>query len=222
MREHFTPLNTILLLGAAQGFVLGVILTFKKKGNQQANRILAGILYFLSFAIVFHTLSHAQILPFLKIHTLIIGIASIMIGPLLFFYVKALTSVEFKLKRSDFFHFIPFLICVLLGFFYLFAGFGTDKHLFIKIITIVSFGLYTIYIIFANIRLVSYFKTIKNNFSNIEKINLIWLRVFILLLTLFLIFAAIYDLFFKTKNWDLIWLVSCIIIYCIRKPMVIP
>ena len=202
-------------MGAAQGVGLAVILIFKKKGIQTANRILAGILFFLSFAILFHTLSHARILPFLTTHALIIGIASVLIGPLLFLYVKALTSFEVKLSRSDFIHFLPFLLCALMGFLYFISIVDSAQQILMTIISVISFGLFGFYLIYANLRLISYAKTIKNNFSNIERINLTWLRMLMVLLTLFLLFASLYDLFFKTKNWDLIWLVCCGIIYII-------
>lgn len=215
MKTFFTPLNTILLLGAAQGFTLAVILTFKKKGNQNANRILAGILFFLSFAIIFHSLSHALILPFLKTHALIIGVASVLIGPLLYLYVKALTSFEFKMSRTDLFHFLPFFLCGVVVFLHLFFGVDPNGRLIRTLINAISFSLFGFYLILANFRLISYSRTIKDNFSDIKKINLYWLRIFIFLLTQFLIFIAIFDLFFQTKSWDLIWLVSCIIIYII-------
>jgi AraC-like DNA-binding protein len=116
---------------------------------------------------------------------------------------------------------MPFLICVLLGVTLLLIRSGPENEGFINqdllnlIITVISYSVYTFYIILANIRLFSYSRVIKNNFSDLEKINLIWLRIFILLLTLFLIFAAIADLIFKVENWDLIWLVSCLLIYVI-------
>ena len=214
MTNFFTPLNTILLLGAIQGLVLGVILMSKKGGNRTANRILAGILFYLSFAIIIHSLSHSGILPLLKGHKMIIGIVSVLIGPLFFFYVKALTAFEFQFKFSDILHVIPFLICVLLGILYVSTEIFKEQFID-SLITYSAFGVYAVYIILVNIRLYSYSRTIKNYFSNVEKINLIWLRIFILLLTMLLIFAIIFDLFFKVKDWDLIWLASCVIIYVV-------
>lgn len=221
MSEFFTPVNALLMLGSLQGIILALILTFKKKGNKTANRILAGILFFISFAIVFHSLSHARILPFLSTHTIIIGIASLLISPLLYFYVKALTSYHFKFSGRDIRHLIPFAVCTLLGLIFLFSQLDINKYgftetgLFHETILIISLLVYSFYIILANIRLLAYSKSIKDNFSNVERINLIWLRILFLLLTLFFVFAVVLDLFLSIKNWDYIWLGSCIIIYFI-------
>lgn len=215
MKTLLTPLNTILLLGAVQGFILAAILTLKRRANRKANRILAGMLFFLSFAIVFHTLSHARIIPFLETHVWIIGIASVLVGPLLFLYVRILTTFDFKLNRTVFFHFIPFLFCLLLALLVLVSGSDSTGSLLGAGITVISFTVFGLYIILANLRLWSYSRTIKDNFSDIKKINLNWLRIFILLFTLFFLFAGIYDLLFKTESWDLIWLASCIQIYLI-------
>lgn len=221
LSEFLTPINAILMLASLQGFFLAFILILKHRENKTANRILAVILFYISFAIVFHSLSHAQILPFLTTHTIILGIASVMISPLLYFYVIAITSYHFKFTYRDFRHFIPFGLCVLLGIiFFLFklerASLEfVDADLLHETISIISMLVYTVYIIMANLKLLEYSKAIKDNFSNVERINLLWLRLLVLLLTLFLAFAAVLDLVFKIRNWDYIWLASCIIIYFI-------
>jgi AraC-like DNA-binding protein len=119
------------------------------------------------------------------------------------------------MSGSDFIHFSPFFLCVVAGFLHLLFEIDSKGRLIRTLINAISFSLFGFYLILANLRLISYSRTIKDNFSDIKKINLYWLRVLIFLLTLFLIFIAIFDLFFKTKSWDLIWLVSCIIIYII-------
>lgn len=221
MSVFFTPINTILMFASLQGIILALILTLKQKGIKAANRILAGILFYISFAIIFHSLSHARVLPFLTTHTIFIGIASVIISPLLYFYVIALTSYHFRFSVKDGRHFIPFVFCIFLGIIFLFSELDfvklefVDAHLFHETISIISLLVYAVYILLANIRLFEYSKTIKDNFSNVERINLIWLRILILLLTLFFVFAVVMDLFFFIDNWDYIWLASSIIIYFI-------
>jgi len=84
-----------------------------------------------------------------------------------------------------------------------------------NIISLISFIVFALYILLANIKLFHHTKTISNNFSNVDRINLIWLRIFLLLLTFFLVFAAVFDLIFHLRNWDIIWLVCTIIIYIV-------
>ena len=200
---------------------MALILSLKHKGNKTANRILAVILFYISFAIVFHSLSHARILPFLTTHTIILGIASVIISPLLYYYVIALTSYHFRFTGRDLRHLLPFVFCILLGIIFLFSELDfvklefVDANLFHEVISVISILVYTVYILMANLKLLDYSRAIKENFSNLERINLIWLRLLVLLLTLFLVFAAVLDLVFKIRNWDYIWLASCIIIYFI-------
>lgn len=214
-------LHTVLMLGSLQGFILAFILVFKKKGNKTANRILAIILFYLSFAIIFHSLSHARVLPFLETHTIILGITSVFISPLLYFYVKALTSYRFLFKKKDAVHLLPFAFCLLLSLLFLLSEhgllhlFSMEKDLLHNIISLISLIVFAFYIFLANIKLFHHTKTISNNFSNVERINLIWLRIFLLLLTFLLVFAAVFDLIFQLRNWDIIWLVCTIIIFVI-------
>jgi AraC-like DNA-binding protein len=214
-------LHTVLMLGSLQGFILALILVFKKKGNKTANRFLAIILFYLSFAIIFHSLSHARVLPFLEIHTIILGITFVFIIPLLYFYVKALTSYRFLFKKKDGIHFLPFVFCLLLSLLFLLSEhglihlFSMGKDMLHNIISIISFIVFAFYILLANIKLFHHTKTINNNFSNVDRINLFWLRLFLLLLTFLLIFAVVFDLIFHLRNWDIIWLACTIIIYII-------
>ncbi len=214
-------LHTVLILGSLQGFILAFILVFKKKGNKTANRILAIILFYLSFAIIFHLLSHARVLPFLETHTIILGITSVFISPLLYLYVNALTSYRFLLRKKDAVHLLPFGICLLLILVFFLSKLGSipvfsfGEDFLHKAISLISFMVFAFYILLANIKLFHHTKTISNNFSNVDRINLNWLRIFLLLLTSLLVFAAVFDLIFHLRNWDIIWLVCAIIIYII-------
>lgn len=216
-----STLQTIMILGSLQGFILAFILLAKKNGNKTANRILASIILYLSFAIILHALSHAGILPLLTTHVIILGITTVLISPLLYFYVIALTSYNFSFRYKDGFHFLPFVFCCLMILLlFLYKSNIINIHPFNEnsvqnIIDTLSFLTFSFYIILAGFKLASHTKFINNNFSNLEKIKLRWLRTFLFLLTFLLVFAAVFDLIFNIRNWDIIWLVCCAIIYII-------
>ncbi|MEM8926757.1 MAG: helix-turn-helix transcriptional regulator [Bacteroidota bacterium] len=105
-----TLIIVLLALGAGQGIIYGSIL-LRSTSNILANRILATILFFLSYRLVVQILRlfglghydgwYYVMLDFSWIH-----------GPLLYFYVKSHLNPNFTFKRRDLLHFIPFGIQV--------------------------------------------------------------------------------------------------------------
>ncbi|BFP39913.1 AraC family transcriptional regulator [Flavobacteriaceae bacterium GF1] len=106
-----TLIILLLALGATQGIVYGGILLRSTANNKMANRILAIILFFLSYRLLVQILRlyglgyydgwYYVMLDFSWIH-----------GPLLYFYVKSHLNTDFKFKKSDLLHLIPFVIQV--------------------------------------------------------------------------------------------------------------
>ena len=123
-------LNTIILLGAIQGFITSILL-FWFKSNKKANQVLAWLILFISLACLniyfLETIKNAP--TFWLIFEAIFPLVIIMpIGPLAYFYVKALLNPDFGLNKTHRIHFytafidlIPyltasiFIICSFLG-----------------------------------------------------------------------------------------------------------
>ena len=105
--------NTLILIflsiGCVQGLIYGGILLKSTKENKEANRLLAAILFFLSYRLLIQILRlfglgrydiwYYFMLDFSWVH-----------GPLLYFYVKAHLIPNFKVRKNDLWHFVPFLI----------------------------------------------------------------------------------------------------------------
>jgi AraC-like DNA-binding protein len=106
-------LNIIILLGAVQGFIVSVLLFFSS-GPKPANRILAVLIFLMALAslnlylINNHELDTSRV--FVLIQDFVPLIIAMPIGPLIFFYVKAVSHPEFKLTRKNRIHFYPVLI----------------------------------------------------------------------------------------------------------------
>lgn len=105
-------LAVLNLLGAAQGVLLAAALLTIKRGNRTANRLLAAFIavmaVLVSGALVFTTryvlaYPHLSYLhhPFLY-----------LVAPLLFLYVRTLTSGQDRFARKDWLHLLPFALCV--------------------------------------------------------------------------------------------------------------
>lgn len=105
-------LAVLNLLGAAQGLFLGVVLLSIKGGNRVANRILAALVFTIALTVagaVTRTMHYDFIFPHLsRIHDPFPFLAV----PLIFLYIKTLTSRKSVFPKKEFLHFIPFILCV--------------------------------------------------------------------------------------------------------------
>jgi AraC-like DNA-binding protein len=116
--------------------------------------------------------------------------------PFLYLYVSTLTSKD-KLNFKSLLHFIPFFLSILLFANYLFLpnstklsiynqhGAGFETHMSINLIAIILSAI--IYTIVSLNTLWKYKKSIKNEFSYLEKINLNWLLYIIIGMTCILL-----------------------------------
>ncbi len=110
-----STVNSILtilnLLGAAQGLVLACALVTMSRGNRTANQLLAafvaGTAIQLIGAILFTTRYVLEVPPLSRVHHPSLFLSA----PLLFFYVRALTTQSEKFTRKDWLHFLPALLC---------------------------------------------------------------------------------------------------------------
>jgi AraC-like DNA-binding protein len=178
----------IFLIGAAQGILLSFFL-FRKKENSSANKFLAALMLIFAFDLVYGVyyltgaylkypeyIGASQTLPYLY-------------GPAIFIYVYMLSRSKEKIPRKLFIHFLPFLLMQIYGVFFVYfessvfklslVDFNSPTPLIIEIIgNLIPLHGVT-YVVFAVLEAKRYNRRIKNNFSNIDKINLRWLLHFV-------------------------------------------
>jgi AraC-like DNA-binding protein len=112
MNSFVKVLAVLNLLGAAQGVLLAAALLTIKRGNRTANRLLAAFIgvmaVLVSGALVFTT-RYVLVYPHLSyLHHPFLY----LVAPLLFLYVRTLTSGEDRSARKDWLHFLPFVLSV--------------------------------------------------------------------------------------------------------------
>ena len=178
-------ITIIILIGIGQGFFVSVLLLTLNRGNKTANRLLGILIFLFSVSIsgfAFIRTDSYKDFPF------IIGFPSTVIflfGPLFYFYVKELTTGDFKLKKEDSLHIIPFIILIVYKIPFFLKGtevklaslksMGTfDENLVILIIQIIHLF---IYLFFVKRLLNEYELKIKSSMSSLDKINLRWISV---------------------------------------------
>lgn len=145
------------------------------------------------------------------------------VGPLIYFYIKSLTQPYFKFRKIDYLHFLP----ALLYFIYRTGVFIYDASLpgfdnvqngwfisnihesFISPVLDIATELsMLIYLFLAARQYFTYRKSIVQYFSNIYKVELNWLRNFLLIYTalyIFGLFIRITDYSFFENFWKQRW-----------------
>ena len=212
----FSAPNMILLLGAAQGLVLGFVLLKQSKRNKLANRLLAFILFFFSGSIAAHVLAHSFPIPFLTdYHPTIIALGLINLVPLFYLYVQSLTEPGFNFSRSKILHFVPFLICLLFILpISILTTSGATKDLVREIIFGFVFIIPPLYIVLTIITLRRFPQSLRQNFSSIEKIDLKWIQFLVFGLVFMWVGSALIHYFIKGINdGQVIWIFTSIVIY---------
>ena len=112
--------NTIIIillsLGCAQGILYGGILIRSTGNNKMANRILGTILFFLSYRLLVQILRLFGLGRYDGWYYIMLDFSWIH-GPLLYFYVKSYLTQNFKFKKRDLVHFVPFVVQIAFSIF---------------------------------------------------------------------------------------------------------
>ena len=174
----------INVIGAVQGIFLAIIL-FNSRNHQAANRILGALLLVISYLLVWTVIHDSRQLVHYSNLWGTGPALSLAIVPLLFLYVKAMTSTHFVWKKTYYFHFLPVLLFLLSNVpFYLqdeevrqdliIAHYKTSPGSFFFFLLLnIYFILYVVRIIRM---LAHYERSIKNYYADTERIRLNWMR----------------------------------------------
>jgi AraC-like DNA-binding protein len=106
-------LNTIILFGALQGFIIGCLLYFSRR-RTPADRLLGTLIFLLTLASVNVWLNAQSWFQnsglFQTLDALAPMVIIMPVGPLLYFYQKSLLNPAFRLTKKQRLHFAPVLI----------------------------------------------------------------------------------------------------------------
>ncbi len=199
MDSGLNLLSTLTLLGAAQGVFLAMALLNNQSGDVRAHRILALLTFLFSMDLGEEFLYQSGFFESLPDLLHLLAPIDLLYGPLIYLYVLHLTNRGSNgMVNRDYRHFLPALtgIVLLLPFFLMD---GSEKLEFTEALrnggvmenqtlhglviqvgftifilgTVIQLG---VYLVLSIKRLMSHAKLIKNEFSDVDKINLAWLR----------------------------------------------
>ncbi|MCI4671484.1 MAG: AraC family transcriptional regulator [Bacteroidia bacterium] len=112
---QFTFLAVVMWIGVYQGLILAPVLWFKKEGNKVTNRLLAGFLAMFALRLLFTIFQFSSKAVYSNIWLAYSLPLSTFYGPLYYLYLKSYIERSFRLKGKQWFHFLPFVIFVLVA-----------------------------------------------------------------------------------------------------------
>jgi AraC-like DNA-binding protein len=232
-------LNTIILLGALQGFIVAALLFFSAK-LKQANRLLAALIFLIALASLNLYLNNEHLMDrsraFLLISTFIPLVIVMPFGPLIFLYVKSCLDPEFEITKKFRPHFYPviidlvpqftaiiYVVGLVLGVVkrngHAWGNFIDTYNIYADIPRWVSISIY----LWLSARYLSAVKSKHKVFANAQMGNLKWLQQFIYVFLgfqcIWLLYLVPYvipkytDILLNSVDWYPIYIPLAIIVY---------
>ena len=227
MFPQFNQYSTPLLILALQGLIFAylLVLRYRKKHNS-SDIFLALILLLTSYSQVCYTLGFMGWYDTYRNTKINYGLLNIgvALAPLIYLYVKSITTTSFKFRLKDLWHFalfFTFILYRLLIFTYdaLQPGFSETQNGVLKItvdeafvqplIMFLEFPIVLLYLAFTLQLFYNYRKKIIHYFSNTYKLELNWILSFLVLFSLLFLYDAaqtivgsfITDLNYQQRWW---------------------
>ncbi len=182
MHFEISPIQLIIICSVINGFVFAFLL-FEKKENRKANRflsltIISMCLTFTPFILDITIWNAYQWLSWLPFSL------SYWIGPAFYFYIKTLTECSDAFRKKDLWHFSPFILNYLHSIYHAFTQNNNPWpliHHVAELFESVAILSVMIYLIFSFRLVKSYQRSLLNNISYTELIDLRWVNQFILI-----------------------------------------
>jgi AraC-like DNA-binding protein len=181
-------LSYLFVIGAGQGFILFYSL-FNKKENRLANKIVALCYLFFAVDLLFQIYIinkyYYRVPQLIGMHMLI----PYIYGPSMFLHIYFLNNVQKKFSWKHLLNYAPFIIGNVILYFIIYSKDAYLKittfenyHGEIPFINIMGIGipLHGItYVVLSIIEAKKFNRKIRNSYSNVDKIELAWLNIFI-------------------------------------------
>lgn len=224
----------LLLIAMLQGVVAaGLLLVRGLRRQQTADLLLAALLFQLACSLIEHFIGFMGVYDYARAHGFDLTFFPFdnpyLYGPLILFYVRALTDRDFSWKLRDWVHFVlPLLYYVV--HFSIWSMPDAAKFQFLDesmggkcIHWGQEIGFYVVsivYLIYAFQRFQSYRSLIEQEYSNTGKITLEWLRLFLVAFSAYLgfdlLFSAVGHAFqFWYTGWYWLNLTRALLLYYI-------
>lgn len=219
---NLNPVNFLIISGLLQNFILAGILFFRRGDRQLANRILSLAILVVNVHLVYLMVLDTNLdnlSPFL----LWIPYSYLTaIGPLILFYTKALTDVDFSISKINVKHFIPVVVEVGLQVIMIIQSilinklfYNTPLYFYVTPLLCIWVAGSIFYYLRLSLGIINNHEVwVLKNFSNLKEMTLAWLRKLIvyyrLLWIVWVPFVVMFLLFFR---FQLLYFVVVLTLY---------
>jgi len=231
MNFEINPFALIILLGSLQGIFLASILVFNKRFKKKSNIFLS--IFILAFSLSnLHYVSH--LLGFTENRAWFVYLSfpwTLLIPIVFYFFVKYLIRPDYQMSSKEKWLFLPFALQLIFyttlfvleisGSKLIESYLGPIRFILGNAETVLSLLLNLIFIPLILKMILDYEKTLKENYSEISKSSIQWIRKLIfVLIGIWILWAlpAIYQIFtgIQTPKLDyLLWIAMSVCIYWI-------
>ena len=221
-----TVISLIFIVAISIGLFLSLILFLSRKGNTRANKFLSLLIFFFSIAQIWDFLMYTRLILKFPHMMMAVNPLILVLGPLVFFYVKSLTKIDWTFSASHGVHFIPAIA------FYIYflpvyildeqekLRLISDAFLYHKFIIPRPFYIFAViqilaYLIYSMRVLREHSKYIKNNYSFTEHVNLNWLKRLLFIFILLWLTFALRSLYAIKMIWETSAILSVLTMYIV-------
>ncbi len=223
---NFNLYSTPLLVLVLQGLILGVMLLVRFIQKKNINDVLLASIvlitcyhrttYTIGFMDWYDTFRNT------KINYYLVSLGMVL-APLIYFYVKSITIADFKFKKKDFWHLVPWLLFFIIKLGVLLYDINQPnfdnvqngpavENLLWKyvdpLVTFFSTAQMLLYLAFTFQLFYNYRKKIQDFFSNTYKLELNWIRNFLYVYSFIFIYGILQifiDEFIIELSWTQKW-----------------
>src|SRR5688572_834384 len=204
IKVNLHPLNFIIISGILQSIVIACILLFYGGGCKLANRLIGACVLICGLHFSWSLIIDTNLADIFKQVFWFPYSYLFAIGPLLYFYTKALTTSDFKMGVKESFHFLPVLGEVLIQAFFITASIRQNILFYdvpgFLIFRIIEFAGTAISILIYGKQCLTLIRSheawVAENFSNQKDITLQWLSKLIKYLRVLWVFWLIFEMSF--------------------------
>ena len=208
----FNIWSSPLLILVLQGLVLiGLLFLKYRRSREVSYLLLAMILLIVCYEQICYTVGFMgwyHEFPNTKINYWLIPM-SLGLAPMIYFYVRSITTSSFKFRKKDWWHFVPAIALILyrVGIYTYDSfqpGFDANQNGYLKqhldepilqpILIFLEFAQMLLYLAFTFQLFYQYRKKIKAYFSNTYKYELNWILSFLLVFTALFLYGALQDI----------------------------
>ena len=223
---NITPLSFIFTIAIAIGFFLSVVLFLSRKGNTRANKFLSILIFLFSIVQIWDFLMQTRLILQVPNMVMVVNPLILLLGPFVYFYVKSLTHIHWKFNARLAVHFIPaiafyvyftpvYLLTEQEKFRFISDAFQNHKFIIPKTFYIVAVVQIFSYLISSIKILFEHARYIKDTFSFTERVNLNWLKRFLVIFILLWLSFALRSLYPIRMIWEISACLSVLSMYIV-------